>query len=271
MMKTVSTDLPKKVGMSEDGNKEIVKLFGSKIFSFPKPIELIKYLLLITNDHQNSIVLDFFAGSGTTAQAVLELNEEDGGNRQFICVQMPEILEASSEAYKVGYRTIADICKARIQKVIEKINTTRSETLNLQGERSLLGFKSFQLAPSNFKQWRGDLRTPEAILEQLSAFIQSEKADSEETKMLYELLLKAGFELTTKIVETEINHQKIYFTEDNRMLFFFQDYNSEIEAFIHQQKPQKVVCLDRVFQGNDQALTNFQLKLQEIGIELTII
>lgn len=112
-MKAVSTLLPKEVGMSEDGNKDIVSLFGGKIFSFPKPQSLIKYFINIINDKQ-SLILDFFAGSGTTAQAVMELNEEDGGNRQFICVQMPEALEENSEAYKSGYKTIADITKARI-------------------------------------------------------------------------------------------------------------------------------------------------------------
>ncbi len=269
-MKTASTHLPKEVGMSEDGNKEMVAFFGGKIFPFPKPTELIKYFLTIANDRNDSLVLDFFAGSGTTAQAVLELNEEDGGNRQFICVQMPERLEENSEAYKAGYRTIADICRARIQKVIAQLETARAEKFNLEGEQQPLGFRSFRLAPSNFKQWRGDV-TGDDILKQLELHIHSEKEESEGEKMLYELLLKAGYPLTAKVESADIDGQAVYTVEDGTLLVFFDDYTPAVNAYVHQQKPQKVVCLDRVFKGNDEALTNFQLKLKEAGIGLTIL
>ena len=270
-MKTVSTHLPKEVGMSEDGNKEIVTLFGGKIFPFPKPSDLIKYFLAITNDRADSLVLDFFAGSGTTAQAVLELNEKDGGNRQFICVQMPEQLEENSEAYKAGYRTIADICKARIQKVIAMLETQRASKLDLNGGQQSLGFQAFRLAPSNFKQWRGDVTGAEAILRQLEVFRHSEKEGSEGEKMLYELLLKAGYSLTAKVESAIIDGQVVYMVEGGKMLVFFDDYSPAINTYVHQQKPQRVVCLDRVFKDNDETLTNFKLQLREVGIELTII
>lgn len=245
-------------------------LFGGKIFPFPKPTALIKYFLAIANDRSDSLILDFFAGSGTTAQAVLELNEEDGGNRKFICVQMPERLEENSEAYKAGYRTIADICKARIQKVIAKLQTARAAKLELETTQQRLGFQAFRLAPSNFKAWQGDL-TGEAVLKQLELHIHSEKENSEAEKMLYELLLKAGYPLTAKVVSTEIDGQVVYTVEDGKMLVFFDNYTPAINAYVHQQKPQKVVCLDRVFKGNDEALTNFKLQLKELGIELKII
>jgi adenine-specific DNA-methyltransferase len=254
-----------------DGSKEVKSLFADKkIFDFAKPKDLLKTLIEVGAPNDDDTILDFFAGSGTTAQAVLESNEENGGNRRFICVQMPEYLEEDSEAFKAGYRTIADICKARIQKVIAKLQTVRAAELALNGNQQSLGFQAFRLAPSNFKQWRGDV-TGEDILKQLELHIHSEKETSEAEKMLYELLLKAGFLLTAKVELAEIDRQAVYTVEDGKMLVFFDDYTPAINAYVHQQKPQRVVCLDRVFKGNDEALTNFKLQLKEAGIDLTII
>lgn len=258
-------------GHNQAANDEMTELFGIKnVFSNPKPKRLIRGLLQIANVKENDLVLDFFAGSGTTAQAVLELNEEDSGNRKFICVQMPERLEEKSEAYKAGYRTIADICKARIQKAISKMQAARAAELKLSGELQPLGFQTFRLAPSNFKQWRGDA-TGEELLQQLEAFIHSEKEDSEGEKMLCELLLKWGNPLTVKVESTELNGQAVYVVEDGKLLVFFDDYNPAVKAYIHQRRPKEVVCLDRVFKNDDEALTNFQLGLKEAGIKLTIV
>src|SRR5690606_23775982 len=114
------TVLPEEVGNTKTGTDEIIKLFGRKIIDFPKPYQLIKFLIDVACEKED-LILDFFAGSGTTAQAVLELNKEDGGNRKFILVQLPEKIAEDSEAYKAGYKTIADICKERIRKVIQKM------------------------------------------------------------------------------------------------------------------------------------------------------
>jgi adenine-specific DNA-methyltransferase len=258
---------------TQNGTVEVKSLFdGNKYFDYPKPVDLIKKMITMANPDEDDIVLDFFAGSGTTAQAVLELNEsgENGGNRQFICVQMPERLEEDSQAYKAGYRTIADICKARIQKVIIKLQTVRASELALNGNQQPPGFQAFRLAPSNFKAWRGDV-TGEDILKQLEMHIHSEKENSEAEKMLYELLLKAGYPLTAKVESADIDGQAVYTVEDGKMLVFFDDYTPAINACVRRQKPQRVVCLDRVFKGNDEALTNFKLQLKEAGIELAII
>ena len=197
--------------MSENGNKEIAELFGGKIFSFPKPSTLIKHFIDLVNDKDNDcLVLDFFSGSGTAAQAVLELNEEDGGKRQFICVQMPELLDSSHEAYKAGYRTIADIGRARIKKVIERIEakrnnadtqTTLDQALKEEGNETpqALGFNAFKLAPSNFKEWRTDVDNEADLLAQLEYHIDSTKPGSEERSMVYELLLKLAMPVTTPV------------------------------------------------------------------------
>jgi len=258
------------LGYTLNGTRELREILGDNYFPFPKPSTLIKELVR-QGSTSDSVILDFFAGSGTTAQAVLELNEEDGGNRQFICVQMPERLEENSEAYKAGYRIIADICKARIQKAIAKLQAARAAELELNGSQQPLGFQAFRLAPSNFKQWRGDVQGAEDILKQLEVFIHSEKENSEGEKILYELLLKAGFPLTAKVESAEVEGQAVYIVENGKMLVFFDEYTPPINAYVHQQKPQRVVCLDRVFKGNDEAVTNFKLKLKEATIELTII
>jgi adenine-specific DNA-methyltransferase len=268
------TKRPSSLWTDIEGNKkgsiELKELFQvPKVFDNPKPTDFIRKLLLISCQ-KNDLVLDFFAGSGSLAQAALELNETDGGTRRFVLVQIPELLEEKSQAYKAGYRTIADICKARIQKVIAKLQTARAAELALNGNQQPLGFQAFRLAPSNFKQWRGDV-TSEDILKQLELHIHSEKENSEVEKMLYELLLKAGYPLTAKVELAEIDGQAVYTVEDGKLLVFFDDYTSAINTYVHQQKPQRVVCLDRVFKGNDEALTNFKLQLKEAGIDLTII
>jgi len=128
--KAVSTFLPKEVGMSEDGNKEIIELFGQKIFSFPKPSSLIQHFLKSIHESDYT-VLDFFAGSGSTAQAVLSLNKEDGGNRKFILVQLPELCDEKSEAFKAGYKTISEVSRERIRRVISKIQDEQKNKPNI--------------------------------------------------------------------------------------------------------------------------------------------
>src|SRR5690606_33576581 len=112
----------KEVGHSQEGAKEVTALLEAGAFDVPKPIRLLNRLIRLANLENDSIVLDFFAGSGTTAHAVMELNKEDGGNRKYICVQLPELTDEKSEAYKAGYKTIAEISKERIRRAGKKIN-----------------------------------------------------------------------------------------------------------------------------------------------------
>ena len=144
--KAIVTDLGR--FSTENATKMFMSLFGNlKIFPFPKPINLIKLLLEQTTS-PNDLILDFFAGSATTAQAVMELNQEDGGHRRYICVQMAESCDESSEAFQAGFHTIAEIAKERIRRAAKKIQTTHP---NYQGD---LGCKVFSLQKSNFTQWQ---------------------------------------------------------------------------------------------------------------------
>ena len=132
----VSSKLPDNIGMSQDGTKEVTNLFDSKIFSFPKPSSLIQFFAKIINSN-DAIILDFFSGSATTAHAVMKLNAEDGGNRKFIMVQLPEKTDEKSEAYKAGYKNICEIGKERIRRAGKKVK----EEAGLQGQNLDTGFR----------------------------------------------------------------------------------------------------------------------------------
>lgn len=209
---------------THQGTRELRDLFGGqRVFDFPKPVGLIKRLLELnfhTRDNQGDteeIILDFFAGSGTTAQAVLEQNHADGRNRRFILVQLPEPLEPTSEAFKAGYGTIAEICKERIRRVIDKLRQspgegteeTRAEVpLHSEGDvRADLGFRVFKLDTSNIKVWDPniDVRT-NAIL----GTVDNIKRDRSNLDVLYELLLKQGLDLAIPFSERCLEGQPTY-------------------------------------------------------------
>ncbi len=266
----ISTMLPQHVGRTEDGTKELYEIFNGKIFSFPKPPSLIKYLLNFDND-KNCIVLDFFAGSCPTAHAVLNLNKEDNGNRKFIMVQLPEKCDERSEAYKAGYKTIADIGKERIRRVIQKIEKEQKENKDLFSDESRnldLGFKVFKLRPSNFKIWRGDvLGNGEDLKKQLDAFTDPVKEDSSEENMLYELLLKSGYDLNTRIEKKPA----YYVIDKDEMVVALSEMNEETVKEIIELKPKKCIALDKLFAGNDQLKTNTVLQMKDAGIEFKTI
>lgn len=271
------------VGHNDEGQKETADLIGRKIFSTPKPVRLIRHILAIAGN-KDALVFDFFGGSGTTAQAVLELNEEDGGNRQFICVQMPEVVEDNSEAYKTGYRTIADIGRSRIKKVIERIETKRHEASKQkeieEGEeapRQSLGFNAFKLAPSNFKEWRTDVDQVNDLLAQLDYHIDSTKPDSEAGSMVYELLLKLALPITTPIESHKVGHDTtaatVYMAKPDsgkHVAMFFEALYDNVLTFILKAQPVKVLCLNKCF-VDSQALTNFSLQLQDADIALEVL
>ncbi len=184
-LNTVWTD--KKI-KTDIGTLETKALFNNKkYFSFPKPKDLIKQLLTISSI-QDDIVLDFFAGSATTGHAVMDLNKQDGGNRQFILVQIPEVVNEASEAFKAGYKNIAEIGKERLRRAIKKYDFKA-------------GFKVFSLAPTNYntlKPYNGD--DVKVLLEQEKLFTQKPLCDNfEPINLVYEIILKQGFSLNAKI------------------------------------------------------------------------
>lgn len=234
----------------------------------------------------DSIILDFFAGSGTTAHAVMALNAEDGGNRQCISVQIPEKLEENSEAYKAGYRTIADITRARIEKVIAKIKAERPEPeLDLQNgsehsaAKEALACAYFTLAPSNFKVWRGDVANEQELREQMEIFQQAEKSTDKQTAMLAELLLKYGLgtlgvnAISNPLTVEGATIHRVLMPDGCHLWLSFDPYTPSLKDVIVKEKPAKVILLNSCFQGDkaDELLSNLQLELAGLEIGLTVI
>lgn len=206
-VKAISTALPDTVGMNETGNKEIVGLFGSKVFSFPKSVGLIKHLINVSNE-ENAIVLDFFAGSGTTGQAVMELNAEDGGKRKFILVQLPEAIDPKKQkdAYEfvtqtLGKKeaTIFEITAERLRRAGEKIKKDHADKQNIQALD--VGFKAFNLADDPMQQFYKPLHqvTPEDLA-QLEMALSAETLEASLPTILTNLLLAEKLPLSTPII-----------------------------------------------------------------------
>lgn len=266
------------ISLKSDGGIEVEKLFeGKSYFSYPKPTSLTKLLLNSIETKQDDIILDFFAGSGTTAHAVLELNKEDGGTRKFILVQLPEPCDENSEAYKAGYKTIADISRERIRRVIKKIEAEQAEERKKKSEQFdfgdkeeknfELGFKSFKLSPSNFKIWRGSEINEENLVQQLDAFTNPVREGSEKDNMLYELMLKAGYLLTDKVEKLE----NLYSIKNGELLIAIESINQATVDKMITLRPKKVISLDILFKDNDQLKTNTVLQMKDAGIDFKTI
>ncbi|MEO8711908.1 MAG: site-specific DNA-methyltransferase [Parafilimonas sp.] len=263
---------------TQHGTNEIIELFGNaQIFSFPKPTGLINQLLNIGIENEDEIILDFFSGSASVAHSVLELNK-DKRNRHFIMVQLPELTDSESEAFKAGYKTISDISKERVRRVIKKIEKENAlEQKKKEGELQLStenskpkidnGFKVFKLSPSNFKIWRSEEITENNLSTQLDAFTNPVKQGSEKQNMLFELILKAGYTLTDKIEEKE----NFYVINDGELIIALEKINQEIIGAIIKSQPKKVITLDILFAGNDQLKTNTVLQMKDAGVEFKTI
>jgi adenine-specific DNA-methyltransferase len=241
--------------------EKLYKLFEDiKIFTNPKPDNLINFLLEVTTQKED-LILDFFAGSATTAQAVMELNKKDKGKRKFILVQLDEPCEKETEAYKAGYKTIAEICKERIRKVANNIK----QELEKEKKKNLdLGFKVFKLSKSNFKQWRPfKAENEEQIKQAILEFVDNVQPDANKEDILYELMLKNGKQLTEK----KENKNGYYIIGKNEIVFILEKIDKEMIEEILNLKPQKIIVLDKLFNGNASFKTNIYLQFKDAGVE----
>ncbi len=189
---------------SGNGTNEVKELLGERIFSNPKPINLLKDFCEI-GCTKDGIILDLFAGSSTTAHAVMQLNAEDGGNRKFIMVQLPEPTDEKSEAYKAGYKNICEIGKERIRRAGEKIKEKYKDKENI--ENLDIGFKVFKLDTSNIRKWQPDYDNLEqSLLDYIDNFVEGRT----ELDVVYEIMLKYGLDLTYPVDEFTIAGKKVY-------------------------------------------------------------
>lgn len=267
----------KEVGHSQEGAQEVTKLLEAGVFDGPKPVRLMERLITLANLEKDSIILDFFAGSGTTAHAVMELNKKDKSSRKYICIQFPEFCGEKSEAYKAGYKTIAEISKERIRRAITKIHAD----IEVEQEKHKgtlfddsnvvipdLGFKVFKLADSNFKQWREIKGSDkDAWVGQLTDLINPISENATIDNMIYELLLKNGKDLNSSISIKDGYHA----INGNELIIMLEMVSQDIINNILIEKPKKVIALDRLFEGNDQLKTNTALQMRDAGIEFKTI
>jgi len=191
------------VGHSQSASQSLKELFdGKAYFSYPKPVALIKRMIELYSN-KDSIILDFFSGSGTTGEALMRMNYEDGGNRRFICVQLPESIKEDGIAFRDGYRTIPEIAEERIHRAGEKIINENSElSKNLD-----VGFKVFELDKSNIKKWDSD---SVKLNENLALQLNNIKSESDDFDLVYEIMLKQGLDLSLPVKKIDVERTSIF-------------------------------------------------------------
>ncbi len=236
---------------NERAKNDLKQLFGGDaVFDTPKPVELVTLMLRVAAS--DGIVLDFFAGAGTTAHAVLDLNKQDGGNRKFILVQLPEPTE------REDYPTIAEITKERVRRVIKNLNVEDEGKLELEtGPGPDLGFKVFKLAESNFTTWDAQVASPAELAGQLAAHVEHLRAGRSDQDLLAEILLKDGIPLTSPVEVVELGDVTVHSAEaGKRLICLSRALTLEALRAMADRSPERVVCLDAGFQGNDQLKAN---------------
>lgn len=279
-------------GSNQEASINLEKLFEKRVFDFPKSIKLLKYLFTIGSTDQ-SLILDFFAGSGSTAHAIMNLNSEDGGCRKFICIQLPELTDEKSEAYNAGYKNIAEITKERIRRAGDKIITdkrTELESLKKSMEGKMfqeeiqqkmeqiqstidhldIGFKAFKLDSSNIKTWDGNL---DQLQNNLFDSQDNIKEDRTEEDLLFEILLKYGLDLTVPIEQKIVENSTIYNIGSGVLFVCISDkITTEVATSIGKWKEElqpttcRVLFKDNGFK-DDVAKTNSIQILRQFGIE----
>ncbi|MEM9887355.1 MAG: site-specific DNA-methyltransferase [Bacteroidota bacterium] len=288
------------VSTNESAGKQLAALFDNKkLFDYPKPVSLIKYLIgFVARD--KDIILDFFAGSCSTAEATLRWSIENDKQLKYIMVQLPEPTGKKTIAYEEGFKNIADLGKERIRRVVKKIaiekqsfeeelqlkkvvvadlidqQTKTSKSLGSAKSKKLadleieiealkkkmamiesadLGFKVFKLAQSNFKVWDGSVEND--LSKQIEISINHLQPDSKELDILFELLLKMGFELTLPIQKLRLVDKKVYTIQNKALMICLeQELNEAVIRAIAAEHPARFVCLDAGFKGNDQLKAN---------------
>lgn len=253
---------------SDVGKREFKELFEGGFFDYPKSPFLMRRIIQMAT-RGDDLILDFFAGTGTMGQAVLDINQAEGTSRRFVCVQLPELIEPDSDAGKAGFGTLAEVCRERVKRSIDRIRNTADLMSPTPAD---LGFKSFLLTPSNFKQWRGDfIDTAEQLAEQIQLFAKGEKEDAQVEDMLYELLLKFGQELTTPVEMLDVAGSKVFAIHERKMLFVLESFSDEMIDPLVDMRPREIIVIDGVFKDSDMLKSNLDLQCRDAGIRFTCI
>lgn len=239
-------------GHNHEAVEEVKNLLQDNVFTNPKPVKLLKYLLTVGNCKENSIILDFFSGSATTAHAIMQLNAEDSGHRKFIMVQLPEQTDAKSEAYKAGYKTICEIGEERIRRAGKKIK----EESPLTTTDLDIGFRVFKVDSTNMEDVY--YRPADYNQGQMELFADNIKPDRTPEDLLFQIMLDLGILLSSDIQETEIAGKKVFSVADGYLIACFdKDVTEETVKAIAQKQPVYAVFRDSSM-ASDSVATNFE-------------
>ncbi|MPM28403.1 hypothetical protein SDC9_74925 [bioreactor metagenome] len=275
-MAPTSILLHKEVGHSQEGSQEVTKLIGSGSFDGPKPLRLLSRLLTLANTQPNDIILDFFSGSSTTAHAIMNLNAEDNGNRKFIMVQLPEACDENSEAFKAGYKNIAEIGKERIRRagnqIVEELKK-RNQQLEL-GEEPVdlnkldIGFRVYKTDSSNMKDvFYHPLELDQKMLSSLESNIKEDRTPED---LLTQVILDLGLELTLPIEIKQILGNTVYFVQTNALVACFdENVDFNIVDHIADHKPLRVVFRDASF-VDDKDRINVEERFKRLSPETKV-
>ncbi len=262
MYRTVWAD--KRFDANEYGTQIVNDLVPDSPFSFPKSLWAVyDTLYAVVGEDTDAIVLDFFAGSGTTGHAVLEMNRMDGGSRRFILVQLPEPIDNHKR-----YKTIADVTKTRIRSVCENLIADAAGTLGGIPAGIDLGFRVYKLAESNFKPWEADTPKDSATLaQQMELHIEHIRQGRSGDDLFFEILLKSGFPLTTPVETLTLADKKVYSVASGALLVCLErELTLEAIRAMAKLKPERVVCLDAGFAKNDQLKANAVQEFRNKGV-----
>ncbi len=259
-------------GSTQSGQIEVNELLDGHHFDTPKPIALIKHLINLSvlrkDELADNIILDFFSGSGTTAHAVMQLNAEDGGNRQWICVQLPEQTSEKSEAFKAGYANIADIARERIRRAGAKIRTDFADKLAEREKPFDLGFRSYSVGESNFRPWNEMVTDPEEIRQQMLDIIDPIESDATDESILTELLLKRGI---SPMAEVENRGAYLFVPSVSLAIRLTPDLTEAEFGEILASGAQTVLLLSRALGTNETLRINLTLQAEQRGVRMEVV
>ena len=234
---------------SDVGRRQLKELFGTAYFDYPKSIDYVLNTIYMGAE-SDSIVMDFFSGSATTAHAVMKLNAEDGGNRKFILVQLPEITDEKSDAFKAGFKTICDIGEERIRLAGEKIKRENTET---DIDR---GFRCFTVDSSNMKDVY--YRPSEYNQGQMEIYKDNIKSDRTPNDLLIQVMLELGVLLSSSIEEISIGGKKVFSVADGYLIACFDDVvTDDVVKAIAEKHPFYAVFRDSGM-ASDSVAANFE-------------
>jgi adenine-specific DNA-methyltransferase len=259
------------VGHTQEAKKELLEFVNyentDNVLDTVKPTRLLRRILqLATTPSTHDIVIDFFGGSCTTGHAVLAQNREDGGNRRFICVQLPEPLPKPERELKF----LTDIGKQRVRNVIHSLKEEAQGQLEFERAEAPedLGFRVFKLAESNFTTWNAQVaHDPNVLQQQLKLHVDHIRDGRTADDILYELLLKSGFPVTTPVEKQMLAGKTVYSVAGGALVICLErELTLELIRAIAERKPERVVCLDEGFAGNDQLKANAVQTFKTKGI-----